>query len=80
MDRCRIITNKCWWSSETKFAFPKVQLTEYPSTPVERDDFVRQTVRGRILPSGGSQTEAIKITTYGDTGHTPSSLSLANLS
>ena len=65
---------------ETKFAFPKVQLTEYPSTPVESDDFVRQTVRGRILPSGGSQTDAIKITTYGDTSHTPSSLSLANLS
>ena len=65
---------------ETKFAFPKLQLTEYPSTPVESDDFVRQTVRGRILPSGGSQTDAIRITTYGDTNHTLTNLALASLS
>ena len=67
-------------TQETRFKFPKVQLSEYPATPIESDDFVRQTIRGTILPTGGSATDAITIWTYGGSGHTPSSLSLGALS
>ena len=66
-------------TQETRFLFPKVQLSEYPSTPIESDDFVRQTVRGTILPTSGSGTDAITIWTYGEASHTVSSLNLRDL-
>ena len=67
-------------TNETRFLFPKVQLSEYPSTPIESDDFVRQTIRGTILPTGGSDTDAIRVWTYGGTNHTEANLFLLDLS
>ena len=67
-------------TQETRFKFPKFQLSEYPTTPIESDDFVRQTIRGIAIPTSGSATDAVTVWTYGDDMHTVSSLDLASLS
>ena len=62
---------------DTRFKFDRIQLTEYPSMPVESDDFVRQTVRGMALPSSNSAADAITIECR--SGNSKSALGLANL-
>ena len=55
---------------ETRFIIKELQLSEYPSMPVESDDFVRQTIRGIALPnqsSGASDpVDALKVRLYQD--------------
>ena len=55
---------------ETRFIIKELQLSEYPSMPVESDDFVRQTIRGTALPSqaaGSSDAvDALKVRLYQD--------------
>ena len=46
---------------DTRFLFDRIQITEYPSMPVESDDFIRQTIRGMALPSDNNSADAIKI-------------------
>ena len=65
-------------AAQTRFVFDQIQLTEYPSIPIESDDFVRQTIRGIALPSSGEEVDALKILCFQD-GITTSSLGLANL-
>ena len=51
---------------ETVFSFPKIQLTEYPTIPIEDDDFVSQTLRFVALPTSGSAADAISVRFYYD--------------
>ena len=47
-----------------RFIFDRIQITEYPSMPVESDDFIRQTIRGMALPSSNAAADAIQIQCY----------------
>ena len=66
-------------ADQTRFIFNQIQFTEYPSIPIESDDFVRQTVRGIALPSSGENVDAVKIECRQDSV-TTSTIALTNLS
>ena len=53
---------------ETRFIIKELQLSQYPSMPIESDDFVRQTITGIALPSQGatSMVDALTIRCYQD--------------
>ena len=67
-------------ADETRFMFDRIQLTEYPSIPVESDDFLTQTIRFVALPSTGTLADAVTVRFYYQDGVTVSSLNLRNLS
>lgn len=67
-------------ADETRFIFDRIQLTEYPSLPVEDDDYITQTIRFMALPSSGTLADAVKIRTYYQEGVTVASLALRDLS
>lgn len=64
---------------ETRFIFDKIQLSEFPSIPIESDDFVTQTIRFIALPSSGTAADAIKIQSYYEFIQGSDALSKSNL-
>ena len=66
---------------ETRFVIKELQISEYPSMPVESDDFIRQTIRGMALPDQNAtdMTDALKVQLFQD-GVMASDLGLRDLS
>ena len=64
---------------ETIFKFDQIQISEYPATPVESDDFIRLTIRFTALPSGGNAADALTMQFFYDEIVTGRELSKANL-
>ena len=64
---------------ETRFQFDQIQLSEFPSIPIESDDFVTQTIRFIALPSSGTLADSIKIESYYENIDSGTALSVANL-